>query len=223
MSSQQLSASKREYQVTRGKVVRQLLLDKGVEELPWPALFAWHEPHRACLECPFAHNRENKPQILPELTQALREELDAMRDDVINNLLDSMRLIGPLTPEVVTHVTIDINQLPLFSLCIPLFSFVCAVKVTHFCQMLVSFVSWRRFSCIFHCTVKKRRLWWRGWCGKDLVVEKALLCSGCCFGEDVVVEKKLLWRREEVDMWKTLLWRRCCFENVVVEKKVLWA
>uniref|UniRef100_A0A8C4WX14 Tc1-like transposase DDE domain-containing protein n=1 Tax=Eptatretus burgeri TaxID=7764 RepID=A0A8C4WX14_EPTBU len=69
-----------------------ILSGKGVEQLPWPARspdmnpieHAWDALSRAF------NDRDNLPQTLHELAQALTDEWGALPTDIINNLVDSM-------------------------------------------------------------------------------------------------------------------------------------
>ena len=76
----------------RANAVRQFLEAEGVEQLEWPACspdmnpieHAWDVIGRAINE------RDNAPETLQELAEALTEEWNALPLDVINNLVDSM-------------------------------------------------------------------------------------------------------------------------------------
>uniref|UniRef100_A0A8C4NNY5 Tc1-like transposase DDE domain-containing protein n=1 Tax=Eptatretus burgeri TaxID=7764 RepID=A0A8C4NNY5_EPTBU len=76
----------------RAAAVREFLEAEGVEQLPWPARspdmnpieHAWGALGRAI------NDRDNLPQTLQELAQALTDEWDALPIDITNNLVDSM-------------------------------------------------------------------------------------------------------------------------------------
>jgi hypothetical protein len=76
----------------RAAVVRHFLEAEGVEQIPWPACspdmnpieHAWDALGRAI------NDRDNLPQTLQELAQALTDKWDALPIDIINNLVDSM-------------------------------------------------------------------------------------------------------------------------------------
>ena len=76
----------------RAAAVREYLDAEGVQQMPWPACspdmnpieHAWDALGRAISE------RDNIPQTLQELAQALTEEWDALPTDNINRLVDSM-------------------------------------------------------------------------------------------------------------------------------------
>lgn len=76
----------------RAAAVREFLDTEGVQQLPWPAYspdmnpieHAWDALGRAI------NDRDNIPQTLQELAQALTDEWDALAIDSINKLVDSM-------------------------------------------------------------------------------------------------------------------------------------
>ena len=76
----------------RARLVREFLDAEDVQQMPWPACspdmnpieHAWDALGRAINE------RNNHPQNVQELAQALTEEWDALPLNTINNLVDSM-------------------------------------------------------------------------------------------------------------------------------------